>query len=308
MSAPDAEWLRHRERGSLLLLKVMSFVSLRGGRRFSRVFLYLIALYFFLFAPQARAASRHYLRRALRREPRARDRFRQILYFASVIHDRVFLLNDRFDDFQIRVDGEALMVSAMQAGRGAFLMGAHLGSFEVLRSLGRRQPGIAVVMAMYEENARRINSILATISPAARPEIVPLGHMDSMIRIGERMDQGAFVGVLADRTLGREAVRHVDFLDHPAPFPLGPMRAAAILRRPVIFMAGLYRGGNRYHLVFEPVADFSDVTRAERDARVNAAVDRYAGLLARHCRLDPYDWFNFFDFWQDAASRVASRG
>ena len=37
----------------------------------------------------------------------------------------------------------------------------------------------------------------------------------------------------------------------------GPMRAAAILRRSVIFMVGLYRGGNHYHVVFEPVADFS---------------------------------------------------
>jgi predicted LPLAT superfamily acyltransferase len=169
-----------------------------------------------------------------------------------------------------------------------------------MRSLGRRQHGLSVVMAMYEENARRINSTLAAINPAAQPEIVPLGHMESMIRIGERLDQGAFVGVLADRTLGGEAVRRVNFLGAPAPFPLGPMRAAAIMRRPVIFMAGLYRGGNRYQLVFEPVADFSNVARADRDAQVCAAVDRYAGLLEKYCRLEPYDWFNFFDFWDDA--------
>jgi predicted LPLAT superfamily acyltransferase len=78
------------------------------------------------------------------------------------------------------------------------------------------------------------------------------------------------------------------------------MRAAAIMRRPVIFMAGLYRGGNRYQLVFEPVADFSHVARADRDAQVGAAVERYAALLEKYCRLEPYDWFNFFDFWDDA--------
>jgi predicted LPLAT superfamily acyltransferase len=80
--------------------------------------------------------------------------------------------------------------------------------------------------------------------------------------------------------------------------PTGPMRAAAILRRPVIFMAGLYRGGNRYHVVFEPIADFSTTPAREREAEVHRAIERYAGLLDRYCRSDPFNWFNFFDFWR----------
>jgi predicted LPLAT superfamily acyltransferase len=32
---------------------------------------------------------------------------------------------------------------------------------------------------------------------------------------------------------------------------------------------------------------------------VRAAVERYAALLDRYCRSDPYNWFNFFDFWQE---------
>ncbi|MBS0612918.1 MAG: acyl-CoA synthetase [Proteobacteria bacterium] len=293
----NAGWTRSRERGSDWLLRLMTFLSLRGGRRASRFILYGIATYFFLFAPRARRGSLAYLRRALARPPTARDRFRQVLYFATTIHDRVFLLNDQIELFDISVEGESLLLAALQTGRGGFLMGAHLGSFEVMRSLGRRRAGLSVVMAMYEDNARRINAVLASINPASPPEIVPLGQMSSMIRIGERLDQGAFVGVLADRTLGKEPVLRLPFLGEQADFPLGPMRAAALLRRPVMFMTGLYRGGNRYHLVFEPVADFSAVNRAERDAQVQAAVTRYATLLEKYCRLDPYDWFNFFDFW-----------
>ena len=33
-------------------------------------------------------------------------------------------------------------------------------------------------------------------------------------------------------------------------------------------------------------------------AAVRAAIDRYAAVLDKHCRSDPYNWFNFFDFWQ----------
>jgi predicted LPLAT superfamily acyltransferase len=303
-----AEWIQHHERGSTALLKLMSHMSRRLGRRASRVFLYGIALYFFGFAPSARRGARRYLGLALGRPPRARDRFRQILYFATTIHDRVFLLDGRLDRFEVTVAGAEAMQQAVRAdGRGALLMGAHLGSFEILHCLGRERGGLPLAMAMYEANARKINSTLAAINPAAVPDIVPLGQIDAMLKIAQRLDQGTSVGVLADRTLGNEPVQQVRLLGERASLPTGPMRAAAILRCRVYFMAGLYRGGNRYHVVFEPIADFRTMAAGARSAEVSAAVDRYAAALERHCRSDPYDWFNFHDLWAARAAPSESR-
>ena len=292
-----ADWIRHRERGSMALLSIMAFVSLRLGRSFSRIFLYGIAIYFFLFAPQARRHSRRYLRLALGRAPRASDRFRQILSFATTIHDRVYLLNEQFALFNITLDGESLLLAQSHSGRGALLMGAHMGSFEVMHSLGRRRRGLQVAMAMYEENARKINATLAAINPRSKSDIVSLGRIDAMLNIAERLRQGAFVGVLGDRTLGVEPVHAVTLLGERAYLPTGPMRAAAILRCPVFFMAGLYRGKNNYHVVFEQVADFSATPAGARNVAVHAAIERYAAVLDQYCRSDPYNWFNFFDFW-----------
>jgi predicted LPLAT superfamily acyltransferase len=80
------------------------------------------------------------------------------------------------------------------------------------------------------------------------------------------------------------------------------MRAAAALRRPVIFMTGVYRGENRYHVVFHQIADFSQPCPAGREAAVRAAIARYVALLEGHCHADPYNWFNFYDFWHGAPS------
>jgi predicted LPLAT superfamily acyltransferase len=293
----NADWIRHRERGSMALLRIMAFVSLHLGRTCSRAFLYGIALYFFLFAPDARRHSRRYLRLALGRAPRARDRFRQILSFATTIHDRVYLINGQFELFDIALEGESLLLAQASSGRGAMLMGAHMGSFEVMHCLGRRRNELHVAMAMYEENARKINATLAAINPKLVADIVSLGRIDAMINIAERLDRGAFVGVLGDRTLGSEPVHAVTVLGERAYLPTGPMRAAAILRCPVFFMAGLYRGGNKYHVVFERVADFSAIAAGSRDAAVHSAIERYAAVLDHYCRSDPYNWFNFFDFW-----------
>jgi predicted LPLAT superfamily acyltransferase len=296
---PKADWTRHRERGSFALLRIMAFVSLHLGRSFSRIPLYGIAAYFFLFAPSARRHSRRFLRLALGRRPRARDRFRQILSFATTIHDRVYLINEQFKVFNITIEGEDLVRAQLDSGRGALLMGAHMGSFEVMHSLGRRRHGLKVSMAMYEENAHKINSTLAAINPRVKSDIVSLGRIDSMLNIAERLDHGAFVGVLGDRTLGREPVQAVTLLGERAHLPTGPMRAAAILRCPVFFMAGLYRGRNDYHVVFERVADFSGTPAGVRNVAVHSAIDRYAATLDRYCRAYPYNWFNFHDFWRN---------
>ncbi len=296
-----AEWRKQPERGSQALLRVMTWLSLALGRPVSRVILLGISLYFLLFAPAARKASRAYLQRALGRPPRLVEVFRHVHCFASCIHDRVYLLNDRFDLFDIQVEGEDVVKEVMAAGQGAFLIGAHLGSFEVIRALGRRQPDLKVAMAMYVENAHKINAALAAINPSAMLDVIPLGRFDSMLQVQARLDEGVVVGMMGDRTLARDPTQPVSFLGQTAAFPVGPLRLAAVLKRPVLFIIGLYLGGNRYAIHFERVADFTGIERKERSAAVHEAVNAYAGCLERYCRAAPYNWFNFFDFWQPPA-------
>jgi len=293
-----AEWRRNPERGSRTLLRLMSYLSLRLGRRTTRILLYGIASYFFLFAPKARTCTRDYLRRVLGREPRAGDRFRLIRNFASSIHDRIYLLAEQYHLFNVTMDGEAMMQELISQSGGAVLLGAHVGSFEMLRWIGERQPGLSISITMYEENARKLNDILAAIAPKNPPDVIAVGHLDAMLRIRDRLDRGGLVGMLADRTFGDEATLPVTFLGATAHFPVGPMRAAAMMGCRVVFMLGLYRGGNRYHVVFEPLADFTHTPRAQRQAAIEAAITRFAALLEQHCRRDPYNWFNFFDFWR----------
>ncbi|KAB2912658.1 MAG: acyl-CoA synthetase [Dechloromonas sp.] len=294
----DPDWRSQQEKSNLAILRLMVWISLTFGRRIGRIVLYGIAAYYVLFAARARRASRDYLHRALGRWAEWSDGFRHVLAFASTIHDRIYLLNDRFDLFDIEVFGADELHACLERQPGALLIGAHLGSFEVLRALGRNRAGLKVAMLMYEENARKINATLEAINPAATEDIIALGRMDSMLQARDRLDQGYLVGMLADRRLGDDATADREFLGEPAAFPLGPFRMAAMLQRPVYFMTGLYLGGNRYRIHFEPLADFTQLPRSERAAAIDAAQQRYADRLTHYCRLAPYNWFNFFDFWQ----------
>ncbi len=304
--ADASQWVAEPERGSAILLQMMMFVALHLGRPVARGILYLIAAYFFTFGPTVRRHARAYLRRALGREPRGLDRFRQVFAFASTILDRFYLTRERYDCLSLTCEGEELMDELRARGSGAFLLGSHLGSFEVMGAVGRNRPELRVAMAMYERHPTRVTRFFRAGQGGSAPEIIELGHLNAMLRIRDCLDQGKFVGMLADRTLGDAPAQVVTFLGRAALFPSGPMRAAAALRRPVIFMTGLYRGGNRYHVVFRQIADFSVRAPGSRDAAVRAAISRYAALLEQYCRSDPYNWFNFYDFWHGAETQTPS--
>ncbi|TCJ15777.1 acyl-CoA synthetase [Parasulfuritortus cantonensis] len=291
------EWLRRKERGSAFWIRVMRWLSLTLGRRLSRLVLYAIAFYFTLAASAARTASRAYLTRVLQRPVRWLDLYRHVLAFSSTVHDRIYLLNDRYDLFDIRVDGAEPLRALHSTGQGCLLFGAHLGSFEVLRGIARGNDGLKVSAAMYPENARLLNDTLAAINPGVVLDVIPLGRLEAMMTIHQRLQDGAMVGILADRASGADRYRPLPFLGTTALFPTGPFRMAVMLRQPVFFMAGLYRGGNRYDIHFEPLEDFAEASAAGRDDRVQALLEKYVAALERHCRAAPYNWFNFYDFW-----------
>lgn len=303
-TASHTAWARTPERSNMLMLRVMTWISLRLGRRAARGVLHLIAAYFLLFAPASRRASSDYLGRALGRPAHWRDLYRHFFTFAATIHDRVYLVNRRFDLFDFEVHGEDMLHRLLADGKGLFLMGAHLGSFEVIRAISRKHQDLRVAMLMHEDNAQKINAMLAAINPEAVQDIIGLGHIDSMLKVRERLDDGGVVGMLVDRTPGNDTLYPVQILGADANLPGGPFRMAALLQQPVVFMTGLYLGGNRYAIHFEPLADFSAVARGQRDAAVQAAITRYAALLDQYCRKAPYNWFNFFDFWQPAPAAI----
>lgn len=290
--------MEQRERSNALALRFIVWVALTLGRPAARLLLYPICAYFLLFSFSARTASKKYLARALGRKPQLRDLFRHYHSFAATILDRVFFLNNRYGMFDVRIHGQQIVADLLARKQGCLLLGAHLGSFEALRAVGRVQEGLRTCLVMYEHNARKVNAALRAINPDLAQEVVGLGSVNSMLQVQEHLDRGEFVGILGDRTIGSEGTMRASFFGGEAAFPTGPLRIAAVLRRPVVLMVGLYRGGNRYDIYFERLADGATSGGGRRDAQLRAWLCHYVARLEHYCRMAPYNWFNFYDFWK----------
>jgi predicted LPLAT superfamily acyltransferase len=292
-------WTQQRERGNTLALKLITWIALHLGRRISRFVLLFVVAYFYLSAPQARRASRRYLSCIPNQSSSALAVYRHFYAFAAVTLDRLYFLNGRLDLFDIRIKDEGNQaLNTAASGAGMFLMGAHMGSFESVRSIASTHPHLKMVLLMYEENALRIKQALSAINPKAQQAIISLGRPGAMLEVKEQLSQGGLVGVLADRSLDDQAQLRLPFLGRQANFPSGPFRMAAMLRHPVFFMTGIYKGGNRYTIYLEPVMDFTNA-KQNRELQIQEALSRYVSRIEAHCLSAPYNWFNFFDFWQD---------
>lgn len=292
------EWAARPERLGLMVIRLGAWIALSLGRTVSRMLLFFICWYFVAASARDRAASRKYLRRALEREPGLIDVFRHYYAFAVTILDRAYLLKGEFNRFDVRVHGEDIVAEMVARGEGCLLLGAHVGSFEVIRFLGRESSGVSVSLVMYEENATRLNAVLNAIDPALAMRIIALGKLDSMLQVEGALARGEFVGMLGDRTIEGEGTSAAPFFGETARFPVGPFRIAAMLKKPVVLMLGLYRGGDRYDIHFERLADMRTADRGQRDRVLGEAVRNYVARLEHYCRMAPYNWFNFYDVWK----------
>ena len=290
-------WRDAPERGTVRGLALMAKLTLRLGRGATRCLLPPLCLYYYATAPAARRASRQFLGRALGRESATGDVLRHYHAFASTLHDRLLLAAGRVDALDIALSGVAEVESLLAAGRGCLLVGSHLGSFEVLRSLGKVQ-GRPISAVMHEDNARKMQAVFSRLAPDLQQRVITSGQPDTMLRIKECLERGEMVGMLGDRPLGGERSASVPFLGAPARFPLGPWLLAAVLGCPIALFFGLYHGGARYELALEPFSPGEHVPREQRDAAVQRLLERYVARLEHHARRAPYNWFNFYDFWQ----------
>jgi predicted LPLAT superfamily acyltransferase len=293
----NPQWLGQAERSNVLALRALVWITTVLGRRVGQWLLYPICLYFILFSVKARSASKQFLTQALGRPVRWLDVYQHYLTFATVALDRVFLLSDRFDLFDIQSFGHEPLLDLVDKRRGAFLLGAHIGSFEMLRAIGEKRRGVTVRMLMFEDIARKLNAVLNAVNPKFKMNIIGLGKLDSMLKIGEHLDAGELVGMLGDRAISETGQVKVSFFGHDAEFPDAPFRLAAMLKCPVILMVGLYRGGKRYDLYFEQLVDGLPVDRKDRERVIQSWQKHYVARLEHYCRLAPFNWFNFYDFW-----------
>ena len=287
----SASWKRRPEGGGRFAMWLLRGIGRHGGRPLARLLLYPITLYFLFRRGPERRASIAFLARALGRPAGLADGARHVHGFASTILDRLFLLEGQEGRFRVDVQGLEALTSKVDEGRGV---------------LSRRRPGLKLRVVLDKAQGAAMTQLLDAVAPEIAAGVIDASQdgPSLMLAIQQAAREGALIAMLVDRTQPGQASVQAPFLGEPAPFPLAPWQIAAVLKLPIVLGFGLYRGGNRYDLLFEPFSDGLDLPRARRDEAITALIRRYAARLEHHARHAPYNWFNFYDFWHVDEERL----
>jgi len=309
-----AAWQAVAERGSIWGLRFTVACYRLLGRRASLGLVYAVVTYFFLTDPAGRRASRAYLARVRRVArtrggpaatlvPGLRASYRHYCAFALAIVDRLAIWFDRAGDFVFETHGVERFDDLAREGRGAVILGAHLGSFDALRLLAKRT-GKTVHVLMFTANAPRINAVFREISPEAEARIIHAapGSVAAAFEIRACLRRGEHVAILADRMEANDRGRgaRVSLLGDPVELPEGPFLLACALGCPLFWMVALREGPARYRVHAEELAPARRVRPAERNGAAAELMAAYAERLEHYTLQAPLQWFNFFDYWGDA--------
>ena len=296
----SAHWQSRPEGGGRFALWLIRSIALYGGRGFARMFLYPITLYFYCRRKLERDASRQFLEQVLSTRVNTWHVMKHIHCFASTMLDRVFLLARGERGFDIQVEGLDALTEYIGKGRGVLLFGSHQGSFEALRAISSRRPDVPLRVLLDKQKTPALTELLEALAPDIGDKVIDASRDGASVALemAEACAQGAMVALLADRGREHEVLRRAELLVRPAPFPVSPWLLAHTLRVPVVLCFGLYLGGNRYRLIFESFADSVEIPRENRGTGLDTVIARYARRVEHYIHEAPYNWFNFYDFWQ----------
>ena len=237
-----APWLEARERGSRGAVRFMKWLALVCGRSAARVVLYPICAYFLLFSPRARRASREYLGLALGRRVGPGDLWRHFFSFIATTLDRIYFLAGQFDRFEIDVKGLEELRRILAGGRGCLLIGAHLGSFELLRNLSMtfETPVSAV---MYEDNAANVMFMRDLIGIFQDTDLIAVPMAEQALEVArQRRPDLIVMDINLPGMSGIDALRQLRAGPETAAIPVIALTAAATERdRQLGLREGFYR-------------------------------------------------------------------
>lgn len=308
-----AHWAQQKEAKGVWGMRIMLMVWRLLGRKAFSLLLYPVVAVYWLTAHRARRASQQWLQQ-VRSQLTARslpipakcNSYHHFLRFGHAMLDKVAGWRGELQlgrDLLFAPGAEAALDQASHQGK--LLLASHLGDVEVCRALAQRQGSKTINALVFSDNARYFKQIMAEMAPQAGLDLIPVTDVgpDTAILLKEKLDRGEWVAIVGDRIAvnpqrgGEWRVIWSHFMGRPAPFPQGPFILASVLRCPVVLIYALQQHGKR-HLHCEPFANPLQLPRADRQAALQQAVDRYAERLQHHALASPLDWFNFFDFWQ----------
>ena len=201
------------------------------------------------------------------------------------------------------LEGMEYLDDVLAEGKGAILLTAHAGNFELggilLRSRNMKvhavyKPDRFAAVERLREGMRAQGGVVGIPVDGVGFSTLPLVRL---------LREGALVGMQGDRDFSLNGVS-VPFFGREVPFPRGPWELAAMTGAPIITSFLYSDEERRFHAHFgEPIRIQGG--RGERREAIEAGIRAYVVALEALIRRHPSQWYCFYPFWDDPARNTS---
>lgn len=311
MMAQQQYWSDLKERGSQWGPAAFAFLYRMFGRRACLIVLGPVIAFFYVSGRVQRRASRDYLRRIWRLQGRPGQpghwqSLRHFFAFGSAMLDKLASwIGDIDREAVTDLDGP-VMAGVRADPQGALILSAHVGNVEIVRAIAARHQKRRVHVIIHTKGAENFNRLIQKFAPSSSVRLIPAAEIGvgTAMFLSAAIERGEWVVIMGDRTPvhGSGRTLSVPFLGAPAHFPLGPFLLMHALKCKTYLLL-CYKQDGRYRVRFSRFGEGTAPMASDRQAVLQAHVQRYAAALEEILRDAPFQWFNFYEYWAPQPDR-----
>lgn len=289
----STHWAQRKERSNRFYLRFMRGAAIYLPRFILTPVLHLITLFFYLRSAQERKFSRLYLQRVFNKPVKWWHCYQHFYTFSATILDRVYFLTNRLSGFSVQADNQEV-VKLLRQQPAQIWLGAHFGSLDAMRVMSSHWPEFNFRVVMKVEQNATVVELLNELNPQFHAMVIPYAGLATAFAMAEALEQKATVAILNDREIQDSQFIKVPFMGKAVAIPESAVKLALKRQLPIVQFFPIYLGAQHYRLVFTRLSTAHKTT--------HQVLTEYMQNLATMCQRYPYNWFNFYDYWQDEAS------
>lgn len=293
----SSEW-EGKTRGGTAGYRIFIFLLKHVGIRAAYGLLLLVSPYFVLFVPKARKPMYFYFNRIMGFSPlkSVRYLFKNNYVFGQVLIDKVALMSGISSRFTFEFDGEEHL-HKMAAEKGGFIIGSHMGNWEIAGQLLKRI-NTNVHIVMLESEHEKIKSMLDEVMTEKSMHIIPIkDDLSHLFAIREAMKKNELIAIHGDRFLPGSKTISMNFMDHEADFPAGPVSLAIRYGKPITYISAIRQPKSHYHFHATSPKIYPG-QRVIFNQSLHTALSDYVNYISEIVKQYPEQWFNYYYFWK----------
>lgn len=304
-------WASIKEAGTLSGMRFLVLLYRLLGRKIFSLAMYPVALYFVIFRGEQRRASLEFLqthysanKAKWSTRPHIGHAICHFQAFADVILDKLLGWIIPIKESEFILSKPEIIDELMQDTRGQLIIGSHFGNLEYCRGFMQRYKNKTINILLYDKHSSNFVEIMEKENKDSRLNVFQVDEFDiqTILLLQEKIQRGEWVFIAGDRVplSGLENTVAVNFLNKKAPLPSGPYLLAKALACPVKMMFAYRHKSVNNNIIFDvtPLTDKVILSRKERQQDIQQYAQQFAKNLEEHTLQAPYQWFNFFNFWQ----------